>query len=62
MTIDQIVNYECDVPTEVTIENKDLNERLKLIDQLEEEDKTQSTALLTECTQNLNLKTSLIKT
>ena len=35
MTIDQIVNYEGDVTTEVTIENKDLNERLKLIDQLE---------------------------
>jgi len=39
MTIDQIVNYEGDIPTEVTIENKDLNERLKLIEQLEEEDK-----------------------
>lgn len=39
MTIDQIVNYEGDIPTEVTIENKDLNERLKMIDQLEEEDK-----------------------
>ena len=39
MTIDQIVNYEVDIPTEVNIENKDLNERLKLIEQLEEEDK-----------------------
>ncbi len=39
MTIDQIVNYEVDIPTEVNIKNKDLNERLKLIEQLEEEDK-----------------------
>jgi transcriptional regulator with XRE-family HTH domain len=39
ITIDQIVNYEGDIPTEVTIENKDLNERLKLIEQLEEDDK-----------------------
>jgi len=37
MTIDQIVNYEGDIPTEVSIKN--INERLLLIEQLEEEDK-----------------------
>ncbi|MNU13798.1 hypothetical protein D3C71_18430 [compost metagenome] len=39
MTIDQIVNYEGNIPTEVSIEDKNINERLLLIEQLEEEDK-----------------------
>lgn len=39
MTIDQIIHYEGDVPQDVTIEDKSVLERMKLIDQLEEEDK-----------------------
>ncbi len=39
MTIDQILNYEGDIPIEVSIENKNINERLLLIEQLVEEDK-----------------------
>ena len=39
MTIDQIINYEGNIPTEVTIENKNINEKLLLIEQLEDEDK-----------------------
>ena len=39
MTVDQIINYEGDLPKEVTIEDKSVVERMKLIDQLEEEDK-----------------------
>ena len=39
MTVDQIINYEGDLPKDVTIENKSVAERMKLIEQLEEEDK-----------------------
>jgi len=39
MTIDQIVNFEGSIPTEISIEDKNTNEKIKLIDALEEEDK-----------------------
>lgn len=39
MTIDQIINYEGEVPQEITVEDKSVLERMKLIEQLEEEDK-----------------------
>ena len=39
MTMDQVVNYEGVIPQEVTIEDKSMVERVKLIDQLNEEDK-----------------------
>ena len=39
MTIDQLVNFEGTVPQEITIEDKNTNERVKLIEQLEEQDK-----------------------
>lgn len=39
MSIDQIVNYEEDMPREVTLEDKTSNEQMKLFNQLEEEDK-----------------------
>jgi len=39
MTIDQIIHYEGEVPQDVTIEDKSVNERMKLIEQLEEEDR-----------------------
>lgn len=39
MTIDQIVNFEGDTPKEITIEDKSAVEQMKLIGQLEEEDR-----------------------
>jgi 23S rRNA maturation-related 3'-5' exoribonuclease YhaM len=39
LTIDQIVNYEGELPVEVSLENKSEMEQLKLINQLEEDDK-----------------------
>lgn len=39
MPIDSIVNFEGDMPREVMIEDKAANEQLKLISQLDEEDK-----------------------
>jgi transcriptional regulator with XRE-family HTH domain len=39
MSIDQIVNYYGVMPTEVTIEDKSAIEQMKLISQLDEEDK-----------------------
>lgn len=37
MTVDQIIHYEGDLPKDVTIEDKSVVERMKLIDQLEED-------------------------
>ncbi len=39
MTIDQLVNFDGDVPNEVTVEDKSLMEQVKLIAELEEEEK-----------------------
>ncbi|MEM9299261.1 MAG: helix-turn-helix transcriptional regulator [Bacteroidota bacterium] len=39
MTVDQVINYEGDIPQEVTIEDKSVLEKMKLIEQLEEEDR-----------------------
>jgi hypothetical protein len=39
MTADQIINYDGNLPKEVTIEDKTAVEQLRLIQQLEEEDK-----------------------
>jgi arsenate reductase-like glutaredoxin family protein len=39
MTIDQLVNFEGDMPQEVTIEDKNTMEQMQLIQQLDEEDK-----------------------
>lgn len=39
MTIDQIVNFEGDMPKEVTIKDKPALEQMKLISQLDEEDR-----------------------
>jgi transcriptional regulator with XRE-family HTH domain len=40
MTIDQLVNFEGDIPQEVTIEDKTLVEQVKLIQELEPEEKS----------------------
>jgi transcriptional regulator with XRE-family HTH domain len=39
MTTDQIINFDGNMPQEVVIEDKPDNEQLKLIQQLDEEDK-----------------------
>lgn len=39
MTIDQLVNFEGDIQQEVTIEDKTLAEQVKMIQQLEPEEK-----------------------
>jgi len=39
MTVDEIIHFEGKVPKEVKIEDKTVNEKLRLIEQLEEEDK-----------------------
>lgn len=39
VSIDQIVNFEGDVPKEVTVQDKTTVEQMNLIQQLEEEDK-----------------------
>lgn len=39
MTIDQLVNFDGNIPSEVTIEDKTLLEQVKLIQELEEEEK-----------------------
>jgi len=40
MSTDQIINYDGNVPTEVTVEDKDLLEQVKLIQELETEEKS----------------------
>jgi len=40
LTVDQIINLEDDIPQAVTLEDKTEDERLKLIDKLDEEDKS----------------------
>lgn len=39
MTVDEIIHFEGKMPKEVKIKDKTVNEKLLLIDQLEEEDK-----------------------
>ena len=40
MTIDEIVNFDGDLPEAVTVEDKPMSEQLDLINQLDEEDKS----------------------
>ncbi len=42
MTIDQIVNFDSAVPQEITVEDKTLMEQVKMIQELELEEKTWS--------------------
>ena len=39
MTVDQIINYEGDIPAEVTLKDKSVAEQNRLFDQLDEEDR-----------------------
>ena len=40
MTIDQIVNFDGAIPQEITVEDKTLMEQLKMIQELEPEEKS----------------------
>lgn len=40
MTVDQILNYEGELPKEITLEDKPGFEQVKLINQLDEDDRT----------------------
>ncbi len=40
MTVDQVLNYDGEMPTEVTLEDKPGFERLNMINQLDEEDRS----------------------
>jgi len=40
MTVDQVLNYEGELPGEVTLEDKPEFERIKLINQLDEDDRS----------------------
>ena len=39
MSIDQIINYEDDIPTEITLKDKSILEQNRLFDDLDEEDR-----------------------
>ena len=39
MTIDQIVNFDCAISQEITVEDKTLMEQVKMIQELEPEEK-----------------------
>ena len=57
MSIDQIVNFEGDTPKEVTIEDKSANEQMKLISQLDEDDKLTIYKLIDKMLTNKKFKT-----
>ncbi|CAI8217936.1 MAG: Uncharacterised protein [Formosa sp. Hel1_33_131] len=39
MSIDQIINYEDDIPTEITLKDKSILEQNRLFDDLDEDDR-----------------------
>lgn len=57
MTIDQIVNFEGDTPKEITVEDKTAVEQLKLIGQLDEEDKKTIFSIIDKMLTNKKFKT-----
>ncbi len=61
LTTDQILNYENIIPEEITIEDKPDFEKLHLINQLDEKDKSMIFRMVYKMTNTKNLKISLIK-
>jgi transcriptional regulator with XRE-family HTH domain len=57
MSVDGIINYEGDMPSEVTIEDKSAIEQMKLISQLDEEDKQTIFKLIDKMLTNDKFKT-----
>ena len=60
ISIDKIVHPDNEVPTDVVIEDKTADEQMRLLLQLEEEDK-QFSNLLIKCLPKRNLKTFSLK-
>ena len=60
ISIDEIVHPDNEVPTDVVIEDKTADEQMRLLLQLEEEDK-QFSNLLIKCLPKRNLKTFSLK-
>jgi len=61
MTVDQIINYEGSIPTEITIEDKNEVEQIRLIQQLEEEDKQTIFKLVEKMLTNKKFKDFFVK-
>lgn len=57
MTIDQIVCFEGDTPKEVTVEDKSTVEQMKLISQLDEQDKKTVFSIIDKMLTNQKFKT-----
>lgn len=57
MSIDQIVNFEGDTPKEVVIEDKTAQEQLRLISQLDDEDKSFVFQMIEKMLTNKKFKT-----
>ncbi|MCG8385723.1 MAG: helix-turn-helix transcriptional regulator, partial [Cytophagales bacterium] len=57
MTLDQIVNFDRDIPEEVTLKDKSNMEPLNLINQLDDEDRKPSLRSLIPCSPKRSLKT-----
>jgi len=61
ITIDQIVNFEGNVPQEVTTEDKSAVEQMKLISQLDEEDKKTILTIIDKMLTNKKFKTFFLE-
>ena len=62
MTIDQLVNFDGNIPEEITVEDKTLAEQIKMIQQLDTEEKNMIFKMIdTFLTQEKILKTSFKK-
>jgi transcriptional regulator with XRE-family HTH domain len=57
MSLDQIVNFEGNTPQEITIEDKAASEQLKLISQLDDEDKQTVFTIIDKMLTNKKFKT-----
>jgi len=56
MTTDQIINYDGKIPTEVVLEDKTAVEQMKLIQQLDEDDKQTILKLIDKMLTNKKFK------
>jgi hypothetical protein len=56
MTTDQIINYDGKIPTEVVIEDKTATEQMRLIQQLDDEDKQTILRLIEKMLTNKKFK------
>ncbi|PJB55080.1 MAG: transcriptional regulator [Bacteroidetes bacterium CG_4_9_14_3_um_filter_41_19] len=57
MTIDQLVNFEGDMPEEITVEDKSAVEQIKLISKLDDDDKKTVFSIIDKMLTNKKFKT-----